>query len=386
MDPGETAVLTAAMTATGESIDLSDIPGVKVDKHSTGGVGDGVSLVLAPLVASAGVVVPMMSGRALAHTGGTLDKLESIPGFRTALTVEEYRDVLRRVGVAMIGQSERVAPADKRIYALRDVTATVDSLPLIAASIMCKKLAEGCDALVLNVTTGSGAFMTTLENARLLARAMVDIGASCGRKVVALITDMNQPLGAAVGTALEVRQAVEVLKGGGPADFVEVTLALGERMLALAGIEQDRARARARLARCLKDGSALKKFEQMVAAQGGDPRVAERPDQVLPRASKETPVCAPRAGYVAAIDTRAIGMAAVMLGAGRTTKDDRIDYGSGIIIGKKLGDRVELGEPLMRLACDERRDPAEAAERCRRAYAIADEKPAPLPLVYEEIE
>jgi pyrimidine-nucleoside phosphorylase/thymidine phosphorylase len=385
MDAAETAALTQAMTESGDVIDLSDIPGVKVDKHSTGGVGDGISLVLAPLAASAGVVVPMMSGRGLAHTGGTLDKLESIPGFRTDLNVDEYRGLLRRIGVAMVGQTDRVAPADKKIYALRDVTATVDSLPLISASIMCKKLAEGCDALVLDVKTGSGAFMQTLDEARALATAMVGIGSSCGKKIIALITNMNQPLGNAVGNALEIAQAIEVLKGGGPSDFIELTLELGVRMLLLGGIEKDKDRARARLVRCINSGSALAKFAQLIEGQGGDPRVIDRPDVVLPRAPEETMVISAQAGYVAAIDTRAVGMAAVMLGAGRATKDDRLDYGAGIIIRKKLGDRVESNEPLATLRHGARPGAAEARDRVLGAYRICENKLSLPPLVYEEI-
>jgi pyrimidine-nucleoside phosphorylase len=386
MDHDEISCLTRAMTESGDVIDLSDIPGVKVDKHSTGGVGDGVSLVLAPLAACAGLVVPMMSGRALGHTGGTLDKLESIPGFRTSLSTDEYRQLLRRIGVAMIGQTATVAPADKKMYALRDVTATVDSIPLIAASIMSKKLAEGCDALVLDVKCGSGAFMKTQAEARTLAATMVAIGNKCGKKVTAFITDMDQPLGRAVGNALEVKQAIEVLKGRGPADFIELTLALAARMLVVGGIAGNNDTARTILLQCIRSGSALMHFEKMVEAQGGDPRVVDTPDTVLAVAPKETVVLSVRTGYVRAIDTQAVGMAAIALGAGRRKQDDRIDYGAGIIVEKKRGERVVAGEPLARLFSAATTDVSEAMAKIAGAYTIGDERPDPLPLIHAELD
>ncbi|HRY30624.1 MAG TPA: thymidine phosphorylase, partial [Elusimicrobiota bacterium] len=310
----EMVSLTTAMTHSGEILDLASVPGDKVDKHSTGGVGDGTSLVLAPLLSASGVVVPMMSGRALGHTGGTLDKLEAIPGFRVDLTADEFRRQLSSVGCAMIGQTAQVAPADKKLYALRDVTATVDSVTLIAASIMSKKLAEGTNALVLDVKTGSGAFMQKMKDARALAAAMTAIGNGAGVKTVALITNMDQPLGGVAGNALEIRQAVEVLKGGGPADFCELILTLGAWMLVLVKKARQPGEARKSLEPLLRDGRALEKFRDMVRAQGGDPAVADKPEALLPRARFQGAVPARRAGYVVKMDTRAIGMLVSGLG------------------------------------------------------------------------
>ncbi|MBI5547209.1 MAG: thymidine phosphorylase [Deltaproteobacteria bacterium] len=336
----ELAAWTGAMLRSGEVLDLSDIPGVKVDKHSTGGVGDKVSLALAPMAAACGVKVPMISGRGLGHTGGTLDKLESIPGFRVDLGIPVYRELIAGVGACLIGQTATLAPTDKKLYALRDVTATVDCIPLIASSIMSKKLAEGIDALVLDVKVGSGAFMKTREDARTLARTMVGIGREMGKKVVALLTDMEQPLGRAIGNALEVQEAVAILKGKAPADLTECTMALTAEMLVLAKVAPGRAEARARLERCVADGSALKKLAEIARAQGGDPRFVED-ESVLPKARNVRPILSLTEGYVAGIETEAMGLAAVALGAGREKVDSLIDPAVGFILERKVGERVQ---------------------------------------------
>lgn len=385
LDDAETSALAAAMTRSGAVLDLSDVPGVKVDKHSTGGVGDGTSLVIAPLAACAGVTVPMMSGRSLGHTGGTLDKLESIPGFNVNLTQEAFRRQLAYVGAAMIGQTPEIAPADRKMYALRDVTATVDSIPLIAASIMSKKIAEGADALVLDVKTGSGAFMRESADARRLAAAMKAIGTASGKRMSCVITDMDRPLGRAVGNALEVRQAVDTLSGGGPDDFVALVLELTGRMIVAAGIENDLAAAVARAQKLLRDGSALKKFREIVAAQGGDPRVADDPAAVLPQARFAEPFPAPSAGYITGIDTRAVGMAAILAGAGRQRSDDRIDPAAGFILHKNAGDRVEKGEPILTMHCSQQGRFSAVNELLSRSYHVGPEQKPRQPLVREEI-
>jgi pyrimidine-nucleoside phosphorylase len=382
----ETTALTRAMLLSGEVMDFSDIPGVKVDKHSTGGVGDGISLALAPLVASCGAVVPMMSGRCLGHTGGTLDKLESIPGFRVCLTPAECRKQLANIGVALFGQTETVAPADKKIYALRDVTATVESIALISASIMSKKLAEGCDALLLDVKTGSGAFMKNKDDARLLAQTMLSLGKSCGKKMAALITDMNQPLGNAVGNSLEVSQAIDILNGKGPADAAALTMELGARMLLLSGIARDTRSAKSMLEDALKKGRAREKFREIIEAQGGDVRVLDDPLKVLPHAKYTKDACAEKTGYVASIDTRAVGMASVLLSAGRLKKEDTIDPGAGIIVRKKIGDHVEAGEPLAVLHYSNDRNLVEAKQMLNGAYMIGDTRPELPPLIHEELQ
>jgi len=329
MTAAETVSLTRAMMETGEVLDLSDLPGPKVDKHSTGGVGDKTSLILAPLAAACGVFVPMISGRGLGHTGGTLDKLESIPGFRVGLSLEEFRAVLRRSRLGLIGQTPEIAPADRKLYALRDVTSTVESRPLIAASIMSKKMAEGIDALVLDVKTGDGAFMRSFEDSRALALAMVEIGHGMGKKVAALITDMDQPLGRAVGNALEVVESVETLRGRGPRDLEELSVELAAWMLSLAGAAPSLEAARAKARDALRGGAGLAKFREVIELQGGDPRVCDEPAR-LPAARETVDVPAVDGGHVAGIACRAVGHAAMLLGAGRETVDSRIDPAVGV--------------------------------------------------------
>jgi pyrimidine-nucleoside phosphorylase len=385
MDGAEVRALTEAMLRSGDVLDLSAIPGAKIDKHSTGGVGDKVSLALAPLAAACGVKVPMISGRGLGHTGGTLDKLEAIPGFRVDLPVEEFTRLVRDVGACLIGQTARLAPADKKLYALRDVTATVESIPLIAASIMSKKLAEGIDGLVLDVKVGSGAFMKTREDARALAAVLCGIGRSMGKKVTALLTAMDQPLGRAVGNALEVAEVVALLQGGGPADLRECTVELTAEMLLLAGAAPDAAAARAAVEGAIADGRGLEAFERIVAAQGGDAR-AIRELSRLPRAAGTYPVPAPADGVVVEIDTEAVGLAAVALGAGRARVEDPVDPAVGILVERKLGDRVSRGEPLCLVHDGPRSAPrAEIAARLTRAFRLGAAAPAPRPLVLERI-
>jgi len=385
MDDAEVGALTEAMLRSGDVLDLSDVPGPKVDKHSTGGVGDKVSLALAPLAAACGVKVPMISGRGLGHTGGTLDKLEAIPGFRTDLDADRFRAVVREVGACLVGQTARLAPADRRLYALRDVTATVESIPLIAASIMSKKLAEGIDALVLDVKVGSGAFMKDLARARALARTLAAIGRGMGKKVSALLTDMSQPLGRAVGNALEVAETIELLRGGGPADLREVTVELTAEMLVLGQLETDRAAARVRVEGAISDGRGLAKLEEIVRAQGGDPLVLRDPAR-LPRAPRTFEVGAPAAGLVQAVDGEAIGLAAVALGAGRARVEDRVDPAVGLVVRKRIGDRVERGEPLCTVHEGDRSESrARVAARIEAAFRIGASSAAPPPLVLERM-
>jgi pyrimidine-nucleoside phosphorylase len=384
LDDAETAALTDAMLRSGRVIDLSSIPGTKVDKHSTGGVGDKVSIALAPLVAACGVPVPMVSGRGLGHTGGTLDKLESIPGFRTQLDVVDFARIVRDVGCCMIGQTAEIAPADKRIYALRDVTATVECIPLIVASILSKKLAEGIDALVLDVKVGRGAFMKNEADARRLADALVRVGARGGKRVVALLTDMEAPLGIAVGNAVETREALDVLAGGGPPDLVECTLRLGAEMLVLGGQARTEEDARAKLVEAIASGMAARTAERMIEAQGGDPRVVTN-RELLDVAPEEVVVGAPRDGFVTHVDALGIGLAAVAMGAGRTRADRAVDHAVGIFVESKPGARVACGEPLARLRVRNRRDADAIAERVRVAFTIGDAAPAERPLVLGRI-
>ncbi len=382
MTEAETGALTEAMLRSGDVLDLSDVPGVKVDKHSTGGVGDKVSIALAPIAAACGVVVPMISGRGLGHTGGTLDKLESIPGFQVRLGVERFREVLLEAGACLIGQTERLAPADRKLYALRDVTATVESIPLIASSIMSKKLAEGIDGLVLDVKVGSGAFMKRPEDAERLARALCALGRGMGKRVVALLTGMDQPLGAAVGNALEVKEAVELLRGGGPPDLRQVTLELAAEMVLLAGRAPSLEEARRAAREVVDDGRGFSKLCRIVAAQGGDPE-ALLDFTLLPQAKGTLAVRAPAAGFVQALDAEAIGLAAVALGAGRARVEDAVDHGVGLIVHRKVGDRVEAGEPLCTVYWGERgaEAPDAVAGRALRAYQIGEHALPPEPLL-----
>jgi len=385
LDSRELGAWAKAMLESGEVLDLSDTPGVKVDKHSTGGVGDKVSLSLAPLAAACGVPVPMISGRGLGHTGGTLDKLESIPGFNVNLSTAEYRRLVREVGCCLIGQTAQVAPADKKLYALRDVTATVDCIPLIASSIMSKKLAEGIDALVLDVKVGSGAFMKRDEDARTLARTMIGLGAEMGRKVVALLTDMDQPLGRKVGNALEVMEAVDMLRGEAPEDYTEITYALTAEMLVLGRKAATVDEAREKLRRVVEDGSAIRKLKEIVQVQGGDPRSIDD-YSLLPQARATVDVLAPRAGYVTGIDTEGVGLAGVALGAGRQRVDSKIDPAVGFTLLKKTGEAVKEGEPVVRIHFNDEGPVDDVKARLLAAYKFGDAAPAPRPLVRERVE
>ena len=389
MEPAETAALAEAMLRSGDVLDLSDLPGVKVDKHSTGGVGDKVSLALAPIAAACGVVVPMISGRGLGHTGGTLDKLEAIPGFQVRLPVERFREILARHGGCLVGQTDRLAPADRKLYALRDVTATVESIPLIASSIMSKKLAEGIDALVLDVKVGKGAFMKRREDAEALARTLAGIGRSFGKRVTAFLGAMDEPLGRTVGNALEVKETLDLLRGGGPPDLVACTEELTAEMVLLAGLAADRDAALARVRGAVASGRALEKLLAICAAQGGDPRVLEDPSR-LPTAPSRLEVRAPRGGFVQAIDAQEIGLAAMSLGAGRARVDDRIDPAVGIVLERKVGDAVAAGEPLAVLhhgySGPGGEAPDRVAERVLRAYTLGEERRAPGPVVLGRVE
>ncbi len=350
MDAAETAALTDAMIRSGTVVDLSAIPGRKIDKHSTGGVGDKTSLILAPIVAAAGVPVPMVSGRGLGHTGGTLDKLESIPGFRVDLDLRRYQEVLASCGLVMIGQTAEIAPADKFLYALRDATATVESIPLIAASIMSKKLAEGIDGLVLDVKTGNGAFMVRLEDSMALARAMCEIGWGLGKPIVALITRMDQPLGRSVGNALEVAECVECLRGQGPADLVDLSIELAAEMVVMGGRAGSLDEAEAMCRSAIADGSALDRFGRMVGAQGGNRRVIDDL-RLLPVARRQVVLKSPATGYVQALAARPIGHATMLLGAGRARMDSPVDHAVGVVLHKKIGESVARDEPLVHHFC-----------------------------------
>jgi len=349
MTPEETAGLVEAMLHSGTVLDLSDIPGPKVDKHSTGGVGDKTSLILAPIAAACGVTVPMVSGRGLGHTGGTLDKLESIPGFRIDLDLAAYRRVARECGLVLIGQTAEIAPADRVLYALRDATATVESIPLITASILSKKLAEGIDALVLDVKCGAGAFMSRIEDARALAESMTRIGRALGKPVQAIITSMDAPLGRTVGNAVEVAESVACLQGEGPDDLMEVSLELAAEMLLVGGVAGHRDEALARCRSVIADGSALERFRRVVEAQGGDGRVCDEPEKILPRAECVEIVRAERAGYVHELQAFAVGQASMLLGAGRRTAEDAVDPAAGIVLQHAIGDRVAAGDVLAEL-------------------------------------
>lgn len=384
MTPVETTTLTLAMAHSGAVNDLSGLPGVTVDKHSTGGVADTTTMVVAPLVAACGVTVAKMSGRGLGHTGGTVDKLESIPGFRTSLGRQDFLETVKSAGMAVSGQSAELCPADKKLYALRDVTATVDCIPLIASSIMSKKLAGGSQAIVLDVKCGQGAFMKDLDRARELARAMVGIGRRAGRETVAVISDMNQPLGMVIGNALEVEEAVVTLAGKGPRRLTELCLALGGEMVALAGLAPEPAAGRAKVAEALASGAGLAQFERWVAAQGGDPRVAREPER-LPHAPVRLPVRSEQAGYVAAVDTERLGLIAMGLGAGRKTKEDVIDLRVGLAVRVELGSRVEPGQEVALVHAAAAAQATEAAAALLTAYTFEAAPPALPPLVYEVV-
>ncbi|MFN0172524.1 MAG: thymidine phosphorylase [Bryobacteraceae bacterium] len=374
MTDRELSALTEAMTASGQALDLSSIPGLKVDKHSTGGVGDKTSLIAAPLAAAAGVMVPMISGRALGHTGGTLDKLESIPGFRTQLSIDEFRAQLVQHGLAFIGQTEEIAPADGKLYALRDATATIESIPLIASSIMSKKLAIGIDCLVLDVKVGAGAFMKRQVDARKLAQAMVGIGRRMDRRVQALITDMNQPLGFAIGNALEVMEVSQTLQNAGPDDLTRLSLELAARMIFLGKKADSLEEARDIAQRRLVDGAGYRKLKDVVIAQGGDARCLDK-FELLPNATGVREITSPRAGYVSAINAEDIGRACVMIGAGRDRKDDSIDPAVGAILEVKIGDRLDAGAILCRLYYTRDERVEEAAEMVEDAFRISAQKP-----------
>jgi pyrimidine-nucleoside phosphorylase/thymidine phosphorylase len=384
MDARETAALTDAMMRSGSVVDLTAITGPRVDKHSTGGVGDKTSLILAPIAAAAGVLVPMVSGRGLGHTGGTLDKLESIPGFRVDLDLDRYKAVLKECGLVMIGQTDEIAPADRTLYALRDATATVESIPLISASIMSKKLAEGIDGLVLDVKTGDGAFMQRVDDARALAESMCAIGRSLGKSMRALITRMDQPLGRAVGNSVEVVESIECLKGGGPDDLRDLSIELAAEMVLMAGLTGTLDVAREDCRRRIADGSALERLRKLIEAQGGDPHVIDDPGR-LPRLPGGVDVPAPRSGYVRSLSARLIGEASMLLGAGRARVDSGIDPAVGVILHKKVGDRVEAWEPLCTLLVGETSDEPSALVRIGEAYAIGDEPVTPPDLIVERI-
>lgn len=384
MTDTETCELTMAMACSGDMLDLSAIRGIKVDKHSTGGVGDKTSLALAPMAAACGIPVAKMSGRGLGHTGGTIDKLESFPGFTTALTTEQFIANVNNIGIAIMGQTADLAPADKKLYALRDVTATVDNMSLIASSIMSKKLAAGADAIVLDVKTGSGAFMKKEEDARALAEEMVRIGTNAGRKTIAVISDMDQPLGFAVGNALEVKEAIDTLKGHGPADFLELCLTLGSQMLTAGGRADDQKTARAMLEQAIADGSALRKLAEFVEAQGGDGSVVYQPEH-LPQASLQKEVLSPSDGYVSRIVCDEVGICSLLLGGGRETKESSIDLSVGLVLCRKVGDEVKAGEPLAVIHANDEAKAAEAERRFLAACLITAEPPARTPFIKDII-
>src|ERR1700689_2343289 len=384
MTDREVSALTERMTQSGETVDLSSIPGVKVDKHSTGGVGDKTSLIASPLAAAAGVIVPMISGRALGHTGGTLDKLESIPGFRTNLNLDEFRAQLAEHGLAFIGQTPEVAPADGRFYALRDATATVESIPLIASSIMSKKLAVGLDALVLDVKVGSGGFMKRQVDARRLAQMMVGIGRRADKHVQALITDMNQPLGFAIGNALEVMEVSQTLQNAGPSDLTRLSLELAARMIFLGKIAPTLEEARDIAQRKLLDGSGYRKFKDVITAQGGNSQVLDR-FELLPNATGVREIASPRAGYVSAIAAEDIGLGASALGAGRNTKEDDIDPAVGVILEVKVGQKVEAGAVLCRVYYTRDEHVEEASEEIEDAFRISAQPPEERELILEVV-
>jgi pyrimidine-nucleoside phosphorylase len=384
LDREETAALTESMLRGGGMLDLRGISAPRIDKHSTGGVGDKVSLVLAPLAAAVGIVVPMVSGRGLGHTGGTLDKLDAIPGFRSDLSLAQARAQLLRIGCALLGQNGEIAPVDRKLYALRDATATVESIPLIAASIMSKKLAEGLTGLVLDVKRGSGSFLQTLERGAELARTMIDLGAAHECPVVALITAMDRPLGRACGNALETEEAIHALKGEGPRDLMEVTYALAAEMMMMGGMVDDRATARETLEGAIASGAAAEKFKEVIEAQGGNPAVVDDP-ALLPQAEAIELFRAPRRGFIAQIEPRAVGRGIIALGGGRTTMEDAVDPGVGFVITAKPGDWVEAGEAIASVFARDEAGLRSGASALREAIRIADEAEPPLPLISHRV-
>ncbi|MBI4731564.1 MAG: thymidine phosphorylase [Chloroflexi bacterium] len=382
MTPRETTDLTLAMAHSGAILDLSGVVDIAVDKHSSGGVGDKTTFVVLPVAAACGLPVGKMSGRGLGFSGGTLDKIESIPGYRCDLSTEEFKQQLKEAGIVLTGQSLDLAPADGKLYALRDVTGTVQSMPLIASSIMSKKIAAGAQAIVLDVKVGLGAFMQTLDEARTLARLMMDIGKLAGREVIALLSDMNQPLGHAVGNALEVREAIDTLHGGGPLDFREHCLHVAAHMLVVGRRAADLASARRMAEEAIASGAAFEKFRLLVRAQGGDVAYVDDPEK-LPRAKFVEVVTANRSGNISQVHARLVGEAAVALGAGRSRKDDQIDYAVGLVIHHKVGDFVERGQPLFTVHANDTREQAEAREAALAAFGWSEKPVAPLPLFYE---
>jgi pyrimidine-nucleoside phosphorylase len=383
LDGRETADLTEAMMRSGQVLDFSELAQPKIDKHSTGGVGDKTSLIVAPAAAAGNLLVPMVSGRGLGHTGGTLDKLESIPGFRTQLSLSEFRQALAECGMALAGQTEELVPADRKLYALRDVTSTVDSIPLISASIMSKKLAEGIDGLVLDVKIGSGAFMKRIEDARELAERMVQIGRACGKKVRAVITGMSQPLGRTVGNALEVIESIETLKGRGPRDLVEISRELSAHMFLLGSVDASLDAGRARFDAVIRSGHALEKFAQTIGRQGGDPRVVDDYSR-LPRAQHEDSLVAPQDGYLAGLDAETIGRASMLLGAGRDRLDSVIDPAVGLVFEKKVGDAVATGERICAIYSNNHTRVERVRQMLREATVISQE-PVPLPVLILDV-
>jgi len=384
LDRTEMNALTSAMLDSGRRLDLSRIALPRIDKHSTGGVGDKVSIVLAPLIACLGVAVPMMSGRGLGHTGGTVDKLESIPGFRTALSLDEAERQIRKVGCAMLSQTNEIVPADRKLYALRDATATVEVIPLIASSIMSKKIAESLTGLVLDIKRGSGAFLPELEDELALAAAMIDLGAQHECPVVALLTAMDRPLGWACGNALEIAECVEILTGGGPADLLEVTLALGAEMLQLGAVCSTAAAARQMMSAAIASGRAMRKLEEIIVAQGGDKRVLSDPSR-LPQASHRATFAAARDGIVQAVEPRAVGYGVIELGGGRRNMEDKVDPSVGYIVTAKPGDRVVRGQPLATIYARSAGDLGNGARALEQAIVIGDGSPEPLPLVSHRV-
>ena len=381
MNKEETMMLTEAMMNSGEILDLSAIKGIKVDKHSTGGVGDTTTLIVGPMVAAAGAPVAKMAGRGLGHTGGTIDKLESFKGFQTNISENKFIENVNKIKLSIVSQTGELAPADKKLYALRDVTATVDNLSLIAASIMSKKLAAGADAIILDVKTGSGAFMKSIEESLDLAKTMVDIGNGMGRETMAIISNMDQPLGRAVGNALEVVEAIETLKGRGPKDLYELSLALGSQMLVLAKVVNSEQEARNKLQQVISDGSALAKFKEFIKAQGGDVRAIEQPE-LLPQAQYIIKVQSPQDGFVKHIEADKVGMSALLLGAGRETKDSKIDLGVGVYLEKKVGQAVKKGETIAKIYGNDAKKIGLARKQLLNAYTYSQEKLPPLKLIH----